>query len=265
MTDKRAWKILKDIHWESSGWRDEYQVPTGDDYDYALKAGYIIEDRSLTWNEITDWAKELLEAISPQDVGNGFLVSLLGSNLALRSALGAHAMLSKIDLETRQKGAWDAPSDIYGNVQGVNAYNFTLANFCRHMWGSILNPSIPDMCFCLEKFQEEGCPEVTEEHLNVMRDMIRAIEDLPDDSKPHDLEKALKSILKSNQQQRAELIMTFGYADILTPKSEDVAKDRSVPIRYNYSGPVEAWLAVDGYNKAIFSRYFPKVMELLDT
>ncbi|MCB0344168.1 MAG: hypothetical protein KDD66_03590 [Bdellovibrionales bacterium] len=260
MVDKRAWKILKDMHWESDGWRTQYVVPTGDDYNYAVSVGYIIEDRELSWKGVIDWARRLLGSLSPHEVGDGFLVSLSGDYLPLRSALGAYAVLSEVNLDARQQSALDRPSDIYGSVEGVSAYNFTASNFCRYMWGTSLHTSIPDMCFCLEKFQEEGCPEVTDEHLSLLRNILDTIESLPPESRPHDLEQALKPVLKSTKQQRTELIQSLGYAGILVPKSQDTEIPRNVPVRYNYFGPVEAWRAKDGFDKVMLNRYFPKLV-----
>jgi hypothetical protein len=45
--DRRAREILLDMHWSSTGWRSPRLQPSTDDYNHALRAGYLFQPVEL--------------------------------------------------------------------------------------------------------------------------------------------------------------------------------------------------------------------------
>ena len=80
--DKKAREILFKTYWSSAGWIREPVIST-ENYQYALKAGYMFERVELSHDDIVAWLLTVRKRIKRKKVTHAFLASLSTRRLDL--------------------------------------------------------------------------------------------------------------------------------------------------------------------------------------
>ena len=134
MIDKTARKILFCKYWDpSKGWiRKEL---TKEDYNYAVKAGYMFDDIISSHDETVENCIEAIQKISKEKVVKAFVSSLTSRRLDLRSALASFACGEKLYFHshTVTKKACES----CGEYNSETEIDLNILNFERHKFGGV--------------------------------------------------------------------------------------------------------------------------------
>jgi hypothetical protein len=262
--DKKAQKILFKTYWSSAGWKSKPSV-TSDDYNYALKAGYMFKPLILSHDEIVDWVIKVVKNIIPLHVSNAFLCSLNNRRLNLRSALGSYAIARHFP---HHKFSGKKICDICGEYRKPSEEDLSVLNFERLKWGGVRHLSPVYVAFDLEKFTQSQALEPTLEDFERFNAIIKTAQSLDNNARPRDLEKAISKIINSNEAERTTLIEILGYCGILQPQKQksffesfvnDNEREERPVGKIDWTYPVSWWKGSDGVNKDALAYYFPQL------
>lgn len=262
--DKKAQQILFGTYWSSAGWKSE-RTTTPEDFDYALKAGYMFKPVSLAHDDIVDWVISVTEKIALRNISNAFLSSLSSRRLDWRSALGSYVIARNFP---KHKFSGERMCDVCGIYRKPNEEDLSVLNFERLKWGGIRHLSPLYIAFDLEQFSQTDVTEPTSKDFEIFNAIIEAAKSLDDDARPRDLEKSLSKIVDSNQAEREILIQILGFCGILQPQKQkgffssfvnyNEREDRPVN-KIDWSYPISWWRGADGVNENALAYYFPEI------
>ncbi|MGR6761224.1 hypothetical protein ACU1JV_05125 [Paenibacillus sp. T2-29] len=260
--DKKAKKILMNTFWSSSGWKQEREPFSGEDFEYAKSMGLMFDPITITHDEIIKRLYELHQQKATKErVAAAFLHSLSTKKVHLRSALSSWALTAKLPLHTYRERPVVLPNysscgdcnfnKLMSDKEYVNK-DLNVLNFERIKWGGI---RLNHLLYCwmdLELFSQEEEFQVTDEDLVILHNMLEAIQDCEDQNGPRQLEKRWKDVLPSSKNERDVAMEVWGYAGLLTP--------RDTPRRRRGGNDdfcsVAAWQGDDGYSQEALDYYF---------
>jgi hypothetical protein len=140
--------------------------------------------------------------------------------------------------------------------------------FERSRFGGVLHERPRYALFDLDAFRAEDNPTPTDDDWLILAQILRTPKLLPPDAKPSDLERALKSVLPSNRDERRGLIQLLAYASLLEDPSHPGYLDsyvfraqREMP-RYRFLDwgyPAIWWRARFGVRADAVQFWFPEL------
>lgn len=265
-----ALRILSDTFWTPQGWRSEPAWPGPELMRVAVDAGVMI--RAPRTEDHDGWvaaARAAVAASSAAEVGEAFLASLTSRRLDLRSALGSYAIarfLPEHSIELRQGdytcqlcGLWDSVGD--------PPEDMSILNFERFKWGGVRTDQIEYVAFDLEQFARAPRLPPTGADLDLGRQLIDQLRQLPDGTTAARAVTHLK-MLKGNKSERDNLIGILGVCGILgTAHHPGYATsfvpyhDRKLPGRayIDQEYPACWWTAEDGVNDEALRTFLPQL------
>jgi hypothetical protein len=263
--DRRALKILFNTSWSSTGWRDEpSRSITSEDFEYAKRAGVMFDEFRLSHD---DTVEQALVAVGPVDrkvVADAFVTSLSSRRLDLRSALGSFAVLQHFP--RHQTTSRHERCDVCGtHVNPKKSEDLNVLNFERFKWGGVRHDDPLYARLDLGIFQTLPPTTPTKADVQLLRDLLWAIDDAPAQTTASSLEKHLAKTLRSNKPEREVLIGILGLCDILsTPDHRGFTKEfvpafaREVPARrfVDMQYPACWWESSDGVNQEAVEYWF---------
>jgi len=271
MIDHKAYKILQNTYWSSSGWNKSPAV-SPDDFKYAKKMGVMFDSVSLNHREICDLVRQSISKVKQGDVVNGFLASLSTHRLDLRSALGSYATARYFP----KHGFRGEPVCQVCGVVGKRSrlIDTSRLNFERLKWGGVSHWDPIYTGFDLNLFSMLDVPMPTKDDRRILARIIETAKRIKPEQRPRKLEESLSSVFESNRHEREIVIQILGYCGILQPtgfqsyydgfiKYKD-RSDRSV-YKIDWAYPVSWWQGKHGVNDEALRHYFPSVWDELST
>jgi hypothetical protein len=263
--DKKAQQILFRTYWSSAGWKSKLET-TSEDFDYALKAGYMFKPVILSHDNIVDWVLSVTKKVDLQQISNAFLSSLSSRRLDWRSALGSYAIARHFP---KHQFSGKLTCNVCGEVsKPKQAEDLSVLNFERLKWGGVRHLSPLYIAFDLEQFSKTDAHQPTPKDFEIFNDIIETAKLLDGNARPRDLEKALSKIVESNTAEREILIQILGFCGILQPQKQEgffgsfvnynEREERPVN-KIDWSYPISWWRGVDGVSKDALAFFFPQV------
>ncbi|MWV43135.1 hypothetical protein GRF59_05785 [Paenibacillus sp. HJL G12] len=260
--DTKAKKILLDTHWKSGVWRSGGFSCSHEDFQYAKSKGLMFDPLTMTHDECIRKLHELhANVMTKERVVTAFLHSLSTRKVYLRSALSSWALTQALPLHTyNQQPAEQAgysacgycnEKRIMSNEQYMNE-DLNVLNFERIKWGGVRLNWLVYCLMDLECLRQEEELTVQIEDIEILRQMIQAIEDCGDKDAARQLEKRWKQVLPSNQHERDSVLEIWGYAGLLESK-DDYRKERG---RGTDFMSMATWRGEDGYSRDMLEYYF---------
>jgi len=245
--DTRAKKILFDMHWGPKGWRDTWTLSV-DDRAHALKHRMLFPRENLPHDALVRHLVAAYKALSLRDVVGAFLASLSTRRLDLRSGLGSYVLASHLKMHPFQSGPNEVWCEVCGGTRENKELDLDVLNFERHKWSGVRH-SWPTYQYLDLRELVRALPATPEpaDH-KIWADILRAIASTPKADGPGALEKRLKDVLPSSQQERKQLLEILAIAGVLVP-----AQDRSSPGEWMHVG---MWRGADRYDAAQVERLF---------
>jgi hypothetical protein len=146
------------------------------------------------------------------------------------------------------------------SVEDLNVLNFE-----RFKWGGVRHMSPLYAMLDLELLLGSGAPQPNPSDIQIFRDLIRVLEQLPSGISGAALQGKLGTIFKSNKDERDTLIAILGYCGVLsTPRHPNFAEEfvqdrqRALP-HYGFVDmpyPVCWWRSEYGIDRARLNGYF---------
>lgn len=267
MLDKKAQQILFKTYWSSSGWKSE-PTTTPDDFDYALKTGYMFHPITLSHDGIVNWVESVTKKIVRECVSNAFLSSLSSRRLDWRSALGSYAIARNFP---QHKFSGNLTCIVCGEaLKPRQAEDLSVLNFERLKWGGVRHLSPIYMAFDLEQFSKTDVDEPTPSDFEIFNAIIQTAKSLDEKARPRDLEKALSKTVNSNVSEREQLIEILGFCGILQPQKHKGffesfvnRNEREVPSvsKIDWSYPISWWRGSDRVNDDALAYFFPQIVK----
>ena len=266
--DQRALKILFDRYWCSSGWKaDKDQKTSPKDMTYAKSAGMMFDPMEVSHADVVKRVIAVIKKLSPQRVADGFLASLSTRRLDLRSALGSFAIHQFLSPHTFTTST-DPYCTICGATNPKRGEDLNVLNFERHKWGGVRHDQPIYALFDLEQFRKSKIPTPTAEDLQIFRDLIDVIRNVPPSTSSAKLPKCLGSAgFKSSKPEREVIVQILGFCGILdAPAHPGYSKQfipyskRDEPATGEMPYPVSWWRAKNGVNDKALQAFFGHVL-----
>ena len=271
--DKKGKKILFQTYWSSRGWKDEHSI-SPEDFTYAKEKGMMFDPITISHDECVRRIVKLADTITMEQVSKAFLSSLSTRRLELRSAVGSY-YVAKLFTEHKytpvESGYFyedgvvihtshtcricrDLQYGIYGQEHYVNE-DLSVLNFERIKWGGVRHGELLYTLFDLEQFVKEEIPDPTKEDVEILKDILSAVDSCNPTDYPGALRDKLSEItkLKANKAERAVIIEILACIGVLQPKSFD--RKESGKHDWNYA---TYWRGEDGYDRTLVEQYFGK-------
>lgn len=262
--DKKAKKILMETYWSAQGWKAAPQTFTGEDFEYAKSQGTMFDRLSITHDAIVqDIYRWHQEVITKEQVVQAFLHSLSTRQIHWRSILSSWALTFHLPLHT-----YEERRAVHANTSSCGDCNFNrlmsndqytnedinVLNFERIKWGGI---RLNHLLYCwldLKLFIEQSPStiNVTPEDLQILKQMIQAIEECDENEGARKLEKRWKDLFPANKHERDVLMEIWGYAGLLVPL-DTPRKLRGGSGDFN---SVAIWQGDDRYSSSALTYYF---------
>ena len=264
--DKKAKQILFETYWSSTGWKSERSTAP-QDFDYALKAGYMFNQVSFSHDEIVDKLIKVAKKIKTEQVSNAFLSSLSSRGLSFRSALGSYAIARNFP---KHKFVGDYICNICGAYLEDKEIDLNVLNFERLKWGGVRHLSPVFVWFDLEQFVSDKIQKPILEDFEIFDSIIKSARSIEENTRPNDLEKAISKIFPSNKDERRVLIEILGFCGILQPQKQqgffesfvNYNKREERPVnKIDWAYPVSWWRGSDGVNNDALTFFFPQKIE----
>ena len=264
--ESRALRVLFDRHWGGGRWKTEFATP-GDDVAYAVAAGAMFHDVTVSHDEAVEWLLRARDRANLADIVGGFLASLGTRRLAPRSALGSYAFAKNFpDHPWAGPGALCA---VCGLPEGSRRQDLNVLSFERHKWGGVRHDHPVYAAFDLERFEREDKPRPRAEDAEAFEAVLGAIRALAPDARPRTVEQALTGLLPSNKSEREVLVHILGYCGILESPAHPgyfagfapYAERPLPPVhRIDWRYPVCWWRGRHGLNLEALGFYFGTAM-----
>lgn len=262
--DKKAKKILMETYWSAQGWKSAPQTFTSEDFEYAKSQGTMFDRISITHDAIVqDIYRWHQEVITKEQVVQAFLHSLSTRQIQWRSILSSWALTVHLPLHT-----YEERRAVHANTSSCGDCNFNrlmsndqyanedinILNFERIKWGGI---RLNHLLYCwldLKLFTEQSPStiNVTTEDVQILKQMIQAIEECDENEGARKLEKRWKDLFPANKHERDVLMEIWGYAGLLVPL-DTPRKLRGGSGDFN---SVAIWQGDDRYSSSALTYYF---------
>ncbi|WP_028594998.1 hypothetical protein [Paenibacillus assamensis] len=233
--DAKAKKILINTFWSSGGWRSGGYSYTEEDFQYAKSKGLMFDPITLSHEECVLALRELHERkITKEIVVRAFLHSLSTRKVYLRSALSSFALTHQLPIHTFAERAAEqinycACGDCNDNKLMAKEHyddeDLNVLNFERIKWGGVRLNWLLYCMMDLNLLSQEAEFEVRSEDIDILKQMIEAVEACEEKDAARQLEKRWKEIFPSNQHERDRVMEIWGYAGLLQSQN-DYRKER---------------------------------------
>ena len=259
MTNKRALKILYDKYWSSSsGWVNNELNKS--DFNYAKDAGVMFEDIETNHDAIVTECINEINITEKNIVVKAFVSSLSSRRLELRSALGSYASghLLKTHNFKSYEANYSSPGScaVCSEFKDPNKVDLNVLNFERFKFGGVRHTQPNYIWFDLTQLNNQDTPEPTFEDKTILISIIETISNLKS-GKLSDAPNSLKKILKSNKDERNNIIEILGYCGILNIPDYPELNKIYIPVhkrrhssysKSDWSFPADIWLPEYGVN-----------------
>lgn len=227
--DKRALRILFSTYWTSAGWRreDERSI-SPDDLAYAKQAGMMFDAAYQSHDAIVARAILARGSCDQQAVADAFVVSLASRRLELRSVLGSYAVLKHFPQHQHGDNR-EACAICYTYNRPQATEDLNVLNFERHKWGGVRHSKPLYAALDLELFACLPRLHPTRADVDILRQLISAIEAAPTGTVSATLEKQLGKILPSNRSERDIMVGILGLCGIISTPAHPGFLDQFVP------------------------------------
>ncbi len=255
--NQKAWDILSRMYWSPSGWNIPAKAASELDVRYAEAAGYYFPDEAITHNKAVKRGMKAAASVNLNKIVRDFLHSLSTRHLQYRPALGSYFILSRL-----AKHKYSGPhgcrvcTEMPDTMIRSNA-----TNFARIKWGAIPKNGLTGHIFILEQSIRETPEQCSKQDLLILKQLIQAIEQLPNDAKARDIEIAWKPHIKSNKQERDALIEIFVASGILRIPSVSQSDFDKIPLKSSWSDHAAVWRGRDGIDQRRVDELFSSVIE----
>ena len=234
---KRAKAILFDTYWSATGWkRDEDRFTSDEDFAYAKERRVMFDPMDVSHDLVIERLRSVIAKLSPRVMADAFVASFSGRRLDWRSAFSSYAVFQ--NLRSHSALGEQSRCTCCGLYLSSGKEDLSIFNFERLKWGGVRHLYPTYAMFDLELFSEGQAPVPTLEDAALFRQLIAAIQQLPERVSSADVQGRFNKILKSNKAERDGLVAALGYCGILnTPGQENFndefvgAKRRRLPDR----------------------------------
>jgi len=267
MPDKRALKILFDYYWSSAGWRPESdRAAASEDLAYAKRAGVMFNPRVVHHDDVVAQVITSASRLSTRRVSDAFLSSLSTRRLDLRSALPTYAVFRHLTAHARTTELGACP--VCGLYES-DSEDLSVLNFERFKWGGVRHDDVLYGALDLELFSREPAPSVTSQDVDILRELIKAIDSAPPGTTSASLQQLFAPVFKSNKAERDVVVATLGFCGILRVPGRASYRgsfvswsERPLPDRrfVDMAYPACWWRAADGVDHDALMEYFGHVL-----
>ncbi|PHR57785.1 MAG: hypothetical protein COA44_04715 [Arcobacter sp.] len=217
MSNKKAIKILSDKYWDTkTGWQKK--VISQDDFNYAKEQGVMFDELLVNHDDILKSCLTTIEDTSKANIINAFISSLSNRKLELRSALGSYACGINLTPHKFLKTS-SSSCAICGTYKHDEYSDINVLNFERFKFAGVRHLDPIYIWLDLSLFNKIEIISPTAEDINMMKKILQTLSNI-EGNKLSDAEKALK-FLKSNKNEREQIISVLGYCGILHIPSEE--------------------------------------------
>jgi len=218
MSDEKAVKLLTKACWSSQGWKSKLDLKP-EELAYLESAGFSPATQALTHDECVQWALRSCKKLTKEQVSAAFLWSLGTRRLEYRSALGPYAYVHLMPdhcYETR-KGFSASQCFVCGlkEKETILKKDFIYYHFERYKWGGVRHEDIDFMALDLESFAKLPPVQPTEADKEALRAILQAAADPKTGKSVGGLKKAIKTLIKTNNDEADNLCQILSFAGIL--------------------------------------------------
>jgi hypothetical protein len=267
--DKRALKILFDIYWSPSGWKDEgLQRVAPEDAAYAKAAGVMFDPILLDHEEVLQRLFKVRNQLNARRITDAFLASLSTRRLDLRSGLGSYAVFRH--MEGHEALIHERQCMICGQYVIAGYYeDLNVLNFERIKWGGTRHTDPLYAMLDLELFLKEEPISPSQEDIGIFGALIESIEGAPPSITAATVQARWAGLLKSNKDERDRIVAMLGFCGILETSAHHGYRsqfipgpDRVLPNRRSIDMcyPACWWTAADGVNREALHEWFGYVL-----
>jgi hypothetical protein len=266
MIDKKAVKLLFKRYWSSTGWTNSYLSKM--ESDYAKMAGIMFDPVELSHDDVIKQIAELTKRLTIKDVSQQFIASLSTRRLDLRSALGSYIVGKSLSVHPFT-GEEHHCEYCGGNSKTREKQDLNVLNFERFKWGGVRHLDPLYIAFDLQQFVNTEKLVPTSEDYEILNQLLNTIQEFPHQGKIRDLEKALKTVLKSNKEEREVLLHILGYCSILAGDEYPGFMAKFIPFgerelpnhsKNDWDYPVCWWTGKSGLNREAAKLIFPEMI-----
>jgi hypothetical protein len=159
--------------------------------------------------------------------------------------------------------------DVCGLCLNTSVEDLNVLNFERFKWGGVRHTSPLYAMLDLELFIESGLPQPSPTDIQIFRDLVRVLEQLPSGISGAALQGRLATVFKSNKGERDSLVAILGYCGVFsipghTGFAEEFvpAKQRALPHYHFVDMPYPAcwWRSEHGIDRARLNEYFGHIL-----
>lgn len=229
--DRRALKILFDTYWSARGWRDNKSISTPrDDFEYAKRAGVMFDSVVLSHDDVVKRATSAVCVVDRRKVADAFVLSLSSRRLDIRSALGSFSVLQHFPRHKASSNSGQcAICGEWMRKGKAVPHDLNVLNFERWKWGGVRHDDPVYAAFDLELFSQTTLTSPSHDEVQVLNDLLDAIDRAPSNTSAAALQKILGTVFKSSKAERDILIGILGLCGILRTKSHDGYRSQFVP------------------------------------
>lgn len=258
-----------DLDDNNMGWIRNDDTPE-DAIEHAVSTGFIPPAFSLTPEKAIARLVAARDKLNHKLVASAFASSLVDGRPDYRSILGTYACFYRLD-ERHLLDAWKSKEGLTGlqkedQSEEYYPHQVVFTKFFRA--NSMEHDSVVDAILEFESFVDV-CEVDATQGMELLRNALSAIRKLPDEAQLSELVKAIQGIFKGSKMDRQHVLETFGYCDILKPKSQPPFLGKynrlgSCPLPNNnykkeWRYPVCWWSGEDGLNEEAVSFWFPEL------
>jgi hypothetical protein len=212
--DSRARDILLAMHWSSTGWRSPQLQPSTDDYDHALRSGYLFQPVEIGHDDLIQRVKDLSASVELIEARDAFLASLLSRRLYLRPFLASVVVARSMPPHSFESGRHSGPCRICGRYERTAIEDLNVLNFERHKWGGVRHLDPVFIWFCLDRLIAEGGAEASNADRGALNTLLDGLRALPPGATSTKAETALR-FLPSSKAERLSLIEQLSDLSVL--------------------------------------------------
>lgn len=267
--DRRGLKILIGHYWSSQGWVPENErTVTPEDFEYAKSKGLMFDPIAISHNDVMGRLLPALSEAGRRLTADAFVASLSTRRLDWRSALGSYAVFRNVR-EHEPMSEDGINCDVCGLCLKNSAEDLNILNVERFKWGGVRHTSPLYAMLDLELFRETGAPQPSPSDIQIFRDLVRVLEQLPAGISGAALQGRLGPVFKSNKRERDTLVAILGYCGVLSAPGHASfadafvpARQRALPHHHFVDMPYPAcwWRSEYGIDRARLNDYFGHIL-----